>query len=173
MTPFEHDWGIVGGGPTTVFDTVLGRIGVLICYDSEFPLLARAQCEAGARLLLVPACTERVSGFNRVRTAALARALENTVVTAVSPTIGEALWSPAVDRSSGAAGIFVPAEAGVSDTGVLDEGPLGEPQLVFATADLERLERVRTSGEMRNVRDWDLQPGAAAQMPPPLVIDLR
>ena len=173
MTPFEQRWGISAGGPLRVLDTALGRIGVLICYDSEFPLLARAQAEAGARLLLVPSCTERVSGWSRIRAGAIARALENTVACVTSPTVGEALWSPAVDRNAGAAGVFVPAEAGVSDTGVVAEGQLDRPMLVHATIDLARLARLRAEGgEMRNAADWALQPGAGP-LPPAEVIEVR
>lgn len=161
MTPFEVDWGISAGAAPNVFDTALGTIGIAVCYDSEFPLLVRAMVEAGADLILVPSCTEFMSGFHRVRTAAMARALENGCVTVQSPTIGEALWSPAVDRNSGIAGIFVPAEHGLSDSGVLAEGELGRAQWVSATVDLARLRVVRSNGEMRNTRDWTLQPGAS------------
>ena len=173
MTPFERNWGVTGGAGPQVFDTALGRIGVLICYDSEFPLSARSMAQAGARLILVPACTERVSGFNRVRTAALARALENTIATVMSATIGDAPWSPAVDRNSGAAGIFVPAEAGVSDTGVLAEGELNHTQLVIGEIDFAHLASLQASGEMRNSADWALQPGADAVRTVARVVDLR
>ncbi len=162
MTPFERDWGVSGGVPLRVFDTAIGKIGIMICYDSEFPLLSRAMAEAGAEIILVPSCTERVSGFHRVRTGAVARALENTVVTVQSPTVGEALWSPAVDMNSGAAGIFVPSEHGVSDTGVIAEGTLDNAQWVSGTVDLARLRVLRSSGEMRNYADWSAQPGAAS-----------
>lgn len=162
MTPFERRWGVSGGRGATVFDTALGRIGVAICYDSEFPLLVRAQTEAGADLILVPSCTERLSGYHRVRTAALARALESQVATVVSPTVGDAPWSPAVDHNRGAAGIFVPAELGVSETGVLAEGPLDQPQWVSAEIDFAALREVRASGEMRNARDWPLQAGSSS-----------
>ncbi len=160
MTPFETDWGISAGSQARVFDTVLGLIGVNICYDSEFPLLARAMAEAGAELLLVPSCTERVSGYHRVRTGSLARALENQIAAVVSPTVGDALWSPAVDRNTGAAGIYVPAEQTVSDTGVLAQGELNAAQWVMAEVDMARLRHLRTSGEMRNFVDWGNQPGA-------------
>jgi predicted amidohydrolase len=160
MTPFERDWGISGGEPLRLFETELGRVGVAICYDSEFPLLVRALAEAGADVLLIPSCTERISGHNRVRTAAMARALENTIAAVVSPTVGDALWSPAVDRNVGAAGVFVPSEQGVADSGVLAEGPLNVPQWVTATVDVAALRRLRTSGEMRNFADWSAQPGA-------------
>ena len=161
MTPFERNWGISAGETLRVFDTALGRIGVAICYDSEFPLLVRAQAEAGAQIILVPSCTEFRSGYARVRTAAMARALENTCVTVLSPTVGDAPWSPAVDHNAGAAGIYVPADHGFSETGVLAEGTLNEPQWVYADVDLARLQRVTQTGEMRNSTDWAAQPGAA------------
>ena len=161
MTPFETDWGISAGKQARLFDTVLGMIGINICYDSEFPLLARAMAEAGAELLLVPSCTERVSGYHRVRTGARARALENQIAAIVSPTVGDALWSPAVDRNSGAAGIYVPSEQTVSDTGILAQGEMNAAQWVSADIDLARLRYLRTSGEMRNYIDWPNQPGAA------------
>jgi predicted amidohydrolase len=161
MTPFERDWGISAGGPLRVFDTSLGKIAVAICYDSEFPLLVRAQAEAGAEVVLVPSCTERISGYYRVRTAAAARALENTIATVQSPTVGDAPWSPAVDHNAGAAGIYVPSEHGVADNGVLAEGPLNEARWVTATIDLAALRRLKSTGEMRNYADWDHQPGSA------------
>ncbi len=171
MTPFEVRWGISAGTQLTVFETSLGRVAVLICYDCEFPLLARTAVEAGAEILLVPSCTERVSGYHRVRTAAMARALEGTVVTVQSPTVGEALWSPAVDRNSGAAGIYVPAEAGVSDTGILAEGQLNTAGLVVGDVDLAALRHLVAAGEMRNRSDWSLQPGAGP-LPKVTVVDL-
>jgi predicted amidohydrolase len=160
MTPFETDWGISAGKQARVFDTGLGLIGINICYDSEFPLLARAMAEAGAELLLVPSCTERVSGYHRVRTGSRARALENQIAAIVSPTVGDALWSPAVDRNTGAAGIYVPSEPTVSDTGILAQGELNASQWVTADIDLARLRHLRTSGEMRNYIDWQNQAGA-------------
>lgn len=160
MTPFERDWGISPGGPLRVFATALGRIGIAICYDSEFPLLVRALADAGAEILLVPSCTERISGYNRVRTACMARALENTILTVQSPTVGDAPWSAAVDHNAGAAGLFVPAEHGVSDSGVIAEGRLNEPGWIVGEIEPARLTRLRASGEMRNYADWSLQPGA-------------
>jgi predicted amidohydrolase len=162
MTPFEWDWGISPGGPIRVFETSLGRIGIAICYDSEFPLLVRAMAEAGAELVLVPSCTERITGYHRVRTGARARALENQIATAMSPTVGDALWSPAVDRNTGAAGIYVPSEQTISEDGTLAEGLLNQPQWVSAGIDLQRLHQLRLEGEMRNFIDWSHQPGTVS-----------
>jgi len=162
MTPFERAWGVTAGKQVRVFDTAIGSFGIAICYDSEFPLIARAMTEAGAEVLLVPSCTERVSGYHRVRTGSMARALENTIATVQSPTVGDAPWSPAVDFNSGAAGIYVPSEHDVSDTGVLAEGRLNAAEWVTAEIDLERLARLRETGEMHNYSDWAIQPGAPA-----------
>ena len=161
MTPFERDWGVSGGEMLRVFETALGRIGVAVCYDCEFPLLVRAQAEAGADLILVPSCTEYLSGYHRVRTAARARALENGCATVLSPTVGDAAWSPAVDRNTGAAGVFVPADHGFSETGVLTEGVVNAPGWIYADVDTDGLRAVRRSGEMHNSLDWSTQPGAA------------
>lgn len=160
MTPFERDWGISAGGPVRVFDTAIGVFGIAICYDSEFPLLVRAMAEAGADVVLVPSCTERISGYHRVRSGSMARALENTIATVQSPTVGDAPWSPAVDFNAGAAGIYVPSEHGVSDDGVLASGTVNAAEWVSAKIDLARLRRVRQTGEMRNYSDWAKQPGA-------------
>lgn len=159
MTPFEKEWGVQAGSQLKVFDTGIGRIGVLICYDCEFPLLARAMVEAGAEILLVPSCTERVSGFNRVRIGAQARALESGVALVQSATVGEALWSPFVDYNFGTAGIYVPPEIGLSDDGVLVEGVANEVGWVNGSIDLTALRELRDKGEMRNFHDWSVQPG--------------
>ena len=91
MTHFEREqWKVHAGGPLRLFETELGRIGVLICYDSEFPLLGRALVEAGAEIILVPSCTDTVAGFNRVKIGAMARALEGQCYVVHAATVGEA-----------------------------------------------------------------------------------
>lgn len=162
MTPFERDWGVHGGDGLKVFDTDLGRIGIAICYDSEFPLQVRTLAAAGVEILLVPSCTEHKSGYHRIRTGARARALENQIAVATSPTVGEALWSPAVDYNTGSAGIYVPSEIELSEDGVLAEGKLNEPGWVNAKVDLKALRALRFGGEMRNYLDWSMQVGADA-----------
>ena len=171
-TPFEHDWGLTAGEKPHVFQTALGRIGIAICYDSEFPLLVRAMIEAGAEIILIPACTELVSGYHRVRTAALARALEGGCATAVSPTVGASTWSPVVDYNSGAAGIYVPAEAGISDSGVVAEGTLNAPGWIYGDVDLAALARLADTGEMRNRTDWQRQPGGDLALPKAEIVAL-
>lgn len=158
MTRFEREeWGVVAGGPLQMFDTGLGRIGILICYDSEFPLLGRAMAEAD--LILVPSCTEALTGYSRVRIGSMARALENQCVTIMSSTVGACDWSEAVDTNTGMGGVFGPPDTGFPATGVIAEGALNQPGWTYAEVDLDRIAHVRADGVVLNRRHWEDQTG--------------
>jgi predicted amidohydrolase len=173
MTRFEREeWHIGASGPLRLFDTVLGRIGINICYDSEFPLLARAQVEAGMELLLVPSCTDSEHGYWRVRLGAQARALEGQCYAVQSPTVGEADWNPAVDINHGAAGVFGPPDRGMPANGVVALGEMDRPQWLLAEVDLARVAELRADGGVLNARHWAEQPGAEA-LPKVELVDLR
>lgn len=164
MTRFEREiWFVDAGAGLPVFDTPLGRIGVLICYDSEFPLLARRMAEAGAEVLLVPSCTDSLAGFTRVRVGAMARALENQCVTVQAPTVGLAPWCPAVDENVGRAAIYGPPDRGFPETGILAETGLNEPGWAVARVDLAAVHAVRRDGGVLNHRHWDEQVARLAQ----------
>lgn len=168
MTRFEREeWDIRGGAPLKLFETELGRFGINICYDIEFPLLARAQVEAGAELILAPSCTDTLGGYHRVRTGCAARALENQCFTVQVPLVGTAPWSPAIDVSHGSAAIFGPPDRGFPDNGILVQGGLNDPSWVYAEVDLSRVGRVRDEGEVYNHRHWhdQLGPGIEARLP--------
>lgn len=155
MTRFESErWGVSCGADPAVFETPWSLIGVSICYDVEFPKHVRAQVEAGAWLILAPTCTDSMHGFNRVRLAAQARALENQCYVAIAPTVGEAPWSAALDRNRGFAAVFGPVDRGFPEDGVLARGPLDMPGWVFCDLDPARLDEVREHGAVRNHRDW-------------------
>lgn len=163
MTRFEREsWRISGGAALKVFHTAIGAIAVNICYDSEFPLLARAQADAGAELILVPSCTDTLAGYHRVRIGCQARALENQCVVVQSPLVGSAPWSPAVDVNIGAAGVFGPPDYGFPADGVLAVGELDRPGWIYAEFDAEQVHRVRNEGQVLNHRHWSEQSPAAA-----------
>lgn len=158
MTRFERElWRVESGDGLRVFDTPLGRLGILICYDSEFPLLGRQLAEAGVEVLLVPSCTDTLAGYWRVRIGAMARALENQCYVLQAPTVGEADWSPAVDENVGAAAIYGPPDRGFPETGVLAEGELNQPGWVIAEIDLEAVAQVREAGQVLNFKHWPEQ----------------
>lgn len=153
MTRFEaEEWDVVPGGQIRLVDTALGKIGILICYDCEFPLLGRALAEAD--ILLVPSATEAVSGYTRVRIGAQARALENQCVTVISSIVGSVDWSEAVDASVGAGGLYGPPDAGFPETGVLAQGAFNAPGWTYAEIDLDAIAHVRAQGHVLNRRDW-------------------
>jgi predicted amidohydrolase len=155
MTRFEREqWGITAGTTSKVIDTSLGRLGIAICYDSEFPLTVRRLAAAGAELILVPSCTDSPAGYHRVRLACQARALENQCIVVQAPTVGRAPWSLAVDDNVGAAGVYGPPDRGFPDDGVLALGVRDQPQWLFADVDLEAITRVRRDGQVLGHRDW-------------------
>lgn len=155
MTRFERGpWNVTGGQGLQVFDTTIGRIGILICYDFEFPLLGRRLVEAGAELLLVPSCTDTVAGFNRVRIGAMARALEGQCVVVHAPTVGPCDWSPAVDVNRGRAAIYGPPDGFWPETGIVAEGEMDHPGWVFATVDLARVAESRRNGAVLPFAHW-------------------
>lgn len=166
MTRFEREqWGVSGGETLKLFDTALGRIGVCLCYDIEFPLLARALAEAGAELILAPSCTDTRHGYWRVRVGAQARALENQCLVVQAPTVGDAAWSPAVDENHGAAAVYGPPDLGFPDDGVLAIGQLDRPGWVHAEVDPDRIAAVRRAGQVLNRRHWPEQDRALATSP--------
>lgn len=169
MTRFERDdWGVVGGGPLRIFDTALGKLGILICYDSEFPLLGRALAEAD--VLLIPSCTEARAGYSRVRIGAQARALENQCVTVMASTVGACDWSEAVDTNCGMGGVFGPPDTGFPDTGVLAEGVLNRPGWTYAEIAPQAISEVRANGVVLNRSHWADQSGRDGA---PIVARLR
>ncbi len=158
MTRFENEqWFIRGGNELKCFDTEYGKIAINICYDSEFPLLARKQVEMGANLILVPSCTDTLAGFHRVKIGCQARALENQCYVAQSCLVGNAPWSEAVDVNIGSAGIYTPVDRGFPDNGILVAGELNAVQWVYGEVSLDNCATVREQGQVFNYRDWPLQ----------------
>lgn len=163
MTPWEREPWKVCAGPASglqVFDIGIAKVGLVICYDIEFPLLSRALAEAGAEIILAPSNTETEHGYWRVRTGCMARALENQVYTVHSPTVGPAPWCPPVEMNVGAAGVYAASDRGFPAGGVMALGELNKPQWVFAEVDLDLLAEVRASGGVQTYNHWMEQPGA-------------
>jgi predicted amidohydrolase len=159
LTGFEKATAVIEAGDAIkVFEIEGLRLGISICYDIEFPLPVRAQYEAGARLLLVPSCTDTAAGATRVRVGCLARALENRCFIAQAVTAGEASWSPALDVNTGEATIYAPMDVGFPADGILASSANAgvDEQTVWAYADVDiaRLEESRAHAQVANDRDW-------------------
>lgn len=158
MTRFENEqWLIGAGNGLKIFSTDYGKIAINVCYDSEFPMLARKQAEMGANLILVPSCTDTLAGYHRVKIGCQARALENQCYVAQACLVGNAPWSEAVDVNVGAAAIYTPVDRGFPDNGILAAGELNKVQWVYGELSLSDCARVREQGQVFNYRDWPLQ----------------
>lgn len=158
MTRYEREaMDVIGGGPLHLFDTALGKIGILICYDSEFPLLGRALHDAD--LILVPSCTEAQAGYSRVRIGAMARALETQCVSAMASLVGKAEWCEHVDTNAGMGGVFGPPDTGFPPTGILAEGTMNTPGWTYAEVDPAAIARVRADGNVLGRTHWAEQDG--------------
>lgn len=158
MTRFEEEvWDVVPGNALQVFDTTLGKIGILICYDSEFPLLGRALADCD--VICVPSATETLAGYWRVRIGSMARALENQCITAMSSVVGPAEWSEALGTCFGAGGIYGPPDRGFPETGVLAAGTLNAPAWTIGEVDLAQVAEVRRDGIVLNRKHWHHQIG--------------
>ena len=154
LTGFEKATGVIEGGDVLKVAEIAGvRAGVSVCYDSEFPLPVRAQYEAGARLLLVPSCTDTDAGATRVQVGCLARALENRIFVAQAVTAGQAPWSPALDENTGEATLYAPMDVGFPADGILARTRGGEAWAV-ADLDFDLLEDTRGRAQVANDRDW-------------------
>lgn len=157
LTGFERSAVIIEPGDSLkVFDTEFGRIGIDVCYDVEFPLYARAQVEAGARVILVPSCTDTDAGANRVRVGCQARALENQVYVVCAVTAGEAPWSPALDVNTGTATIYTPIDRGFPSDGVLVRALEGADWAI-GELDLAALDAFKRDAQVANANDWMAQ----------------
>lgn len=159
MTRFEEElWQIGAGDEVKVFATPWGPVSIAICYDNEFPLIARRQAELGAQIILAPSSTDTLAGYHRVRIGCQARALENQCYVVLSPVVGTVDWSPAMDIHIGAAAIYTPVDVGFPSDGVLAQGTLNQAQWLVRTLDLTRIREVRRDGQVLNYRDWERQP---------------
>lgn len=141
----REKWDTTGGSKLQLFQTDYGAIGILICYDVEFPELARQICEAGADILFVPSSTDDRQGFWRVRYCAHARAIENQVYVAMTSTVGN-LPVEGLSMHYGQASILTPSDFPFSRDGIAAEGVVNMEQVVIADVDLDALTQNRLNG---------------------------
>ncbi len=154
MTRFEaEDWRISPRSKLRVFETDFGKVAITICYDVEFPELARVAARKGAQVLIVPSCTDDRQGFLRVRYCAHARAIENQMYVVCSSTVGSLPMVPAVSLNYGQAAILTPSDFSFSRDGILAEGLPNQESMILGDLDLGLLEEAREKGTVLPLRD--------------------
>ncbi|MCW1950591.1 MAG: carbon-nitrogen hydrolase family protein [Octadecabacter sp.] len=155
LTPYERDeMGLSAGKELCLFDTRLGKIGVLICYDSEFPLFARALAEAGADMILVPSNTDFPAGQTRVRQSCRARAIEQQCLIVQAPLVGDVPECTVLDTQTGRAALFCPPDHGLPSNGIIAQGETDTSAWVIADVDPKAIAAPRQSGQVGNFIHW-------------------
>jgi predicted amidohydrolase len=154
LTRFEtEEWFVTPGTRLKVFETSFGRLAIAICYDVEFPEIARAAARQDAHILVVPSCTDDRQGFLRVRYCAHARAIENQMYVIHSSTVGSLPMVPAVSLNYGQAAILTPSDFAFSRDGILAEGNPNQEMMVIGELNLKTIAESRASGTVLPLRD--------------------
>jgi predicted amidohydrolase len=148
-----EEWKLAPDSVFNVFETEFGRIAVAICYDVEFPEIARAAAREGANVLAVPSCTDDRQGYLRVRHCAQARAIENQMYVIHSSTVGSLPMVPAVSLNYGQAAIFTPSDFSFARDGILAEGIPNQETMVIAELNLKTIAEGRASGTVLPLED--------------------
>lgn len=154
MTRFEtEEWDVAASEKLKVIETSFGKVAIAICYDVEFPELVRTAAHQGARVLIVPSCTDDRQGWLRVRYCAQARAIENQMYVIHSSMVGSLPMVPAVSLSYGMSSILTPSDFSFARDGVLAEGIPNQETMVIGELDLLDLNKSLTDGSVLPLRD--------------------
>ncbi|MGI8943989.1 MAG: GNAT family N-acetyltransferase [Qipengyuania sp.] len=169
-TPNEaYWWNIKGGDTIDAIQTDCGPIGVLICYDSEFPELARRLVDEGARIIFVPFCTDSRQGYMRVRYCSAARAIENQCYTVLSGNVGNLPNVANMDIQYAQSCILTPCDFPFARDGIAAEASENVETLTISDVNLADLNWARAEGTVQNLADrrfdlyrieWDKRVGS-------------
>jgi len=153
-TPDEISvWGMSGWDRVPVFDTDCGRIGILICYDSEFPELARICAEQNMHILFVPFLTDTQSAYMRVRLCSQARAVENECYVAIAGSVGNLPQVHNMDVQYGQSAIFTPADFAFPTNSIKAEATPNTEMTIIADLDMDLLKELHEIGSVTNLKD--------------------
>lgn len=154
VTPDEtRIWGLQGGKNISTFDTDCGKIGVLICYDIEFPELSRILAEEGINILFVPFLTDTQNGYSRVRNCAQARAIENECYVAIAGSVGNLPKVHNMDIQYAQSMVFTPCDFSFPTNGIKAEATPNTEMILIADVDINLLLELNQFGSVRNLKD--------------------
>jgi len=154
VTPDEAKvWGMQGGTQLNVFDTDCGKVGILICYDSEFPELSRLLADEGMDILFVPFLTDTQNGYSRVRHCAQARAIENECYVAIAGSVGNLPNVHNMDIQFAQSMVFTPCDFAFPTNGIKAEATPNTEMTLIADVDIDLLRELNRFGSVRNLHD--------------------
>jgi predicted amidohydrolase/GNAT superfamily N-acetyltransferase len=154
ITPNEKKtWGMQGGSDMTAFDTDCGKIGILVCYDVEFPELSRIYADQGVNLLFVPFLTDTQNGYTRVRHCAQARAIENECYIAIAGCVGNLPRVSNMDIQYAQSGVFTPSDFAFPTNAVKAEATPNTEMTLIVDVDMDHLKELHTHGSVNILKD--------------------
>lgn len=154
ITPSEKYWrNINGGNSLSTIETDCGTIGVLVCYDSEFPELSRHLTDQGMRILFVPFCTDEKQGYNRVRYCCQARAVENQIYVIMAGTVGNLPDVENMDVNYAESCILTPCDFPFARDGIAATSEPNTETVVISDLNVASLNASRKSGTVQNLKD--------------------
>jgi predicted amidohydrolase/GNAT superfamily N-acetyltransferase len=153
-TPDETKvWGLQGGNTLQAYDTDSGRIGILICYDVEFPELSRILADEGIDILFVPFLTDTQNGYSRIRSCAQARAIENECYVAIAGSVGNLPKVHNMDIQYAQSVVFTPCDFSFPTNGIKAEATPNTEMILIADVDIAALRELNQLGSVRNLKD--------------------
>ena len=154
VTPDEAKvWGMQGGSELKTFNTDCGKIGVLICYDSEFPELSRILADEGMDILFIPFLTDTQNGYSRVRLCAQARAIENECYVAIAGSVGNLPKVHNMDIQFAQSMVLTPCDFAFPANGIKAEATTNTEMILIADCDIGLLRELNQFGSVRNLKD--------------------
>ncbi|MBL0128291.1 MAG: bifunctional GNAT family N-acetyltransferase/carbon-nitrogen hydrolase family protein [Flavobacteriales bacterium] len=154
ITPNERRaWGITGGDGFRVMQTDRGKVGIVICYDCEFPELVRLLALDGMEILFVPFLTDTQNGFSRVRHCAQARAIENECFVAIAGSVGNLPRVKNMDIQYAQSAVFTPCDFPFPSTGVKGEATANTEMVLVVDVDLSLLKELHHYGTVQILKD--------------------
>lgn len=154
LTRDEHSiWGMHGGESIKTFDTDAGKVGILICYDVEFPELPRLMAEKGLQILFVPFQTDTLNGYNRVRICAQARAVENECYVVIAGNVGNLPRVNNLDIQYAQSAIFTPSDFAFPENAIKAQTTPNTEMTLIADVNLTLLKELHNHGSVRNLKD--------------------
>jgi predicted amidohydrolase/ribosomal protein S18 acetylase RimI-like enzyme len=154
ITPNEvHYWGMVGGNVLKTYDTDCGKIGILICYDVEFPELPRLLADEGMKILFVPFLTDTQNGFTRVQRCAQARAIEDECYVVMAGSVGNLPKVNNMDIQYAQSAVFTPSDFAFPTNGIKAEATANAEMALLVDLDLDLLKELHSHGTVRNSKD--------------------
>ncbi len=154
VTPDEaHVWGLQGGSQLRTFETDCGTIGILICYDSEFPELSRLLADDGMDILFVPFLTDTQNGYSRVRHCAQARAIENECYVAIAGSVGNLPKVHNMNIQFAQSMVFTPCDFAFPANGIKAEATPNTEMILIADVDIDLLRELHQHGSVTNLND--------------------